>query len=373
MNGYIILFLLTQNGPLRTLSIPLQEPQLSDLLDDYRRNIQIDQNALKSNFDYTIAARMYQLFIKPAEHFIKDKTVLTIIPDGPLSDIPFETFITGDGFSSHNFVIDTYQVKYFPSASIMTFLRQSEKTAHQSIGKILAIADPIFSIAKQKQNEVSPTLQQIVAGKLRRLPDDEGDVVHDNKMETTYIPRLQETTDEVKAIAEIVGNENVKILLRSSAQESMIKKLPLKDYNILHFATHGVLADEFPPIREPALVFSLIDTGKEDGFLTLSEVTRLGLDADIVVLSACNTGRGKFVMGEGVASMSWGFMCAGARSLVVSLWSVDSDAAKENMIKFYQKLYGNMTTSKALRKAKLELKQKYPHPAYWAPFILQGD
>jgi len=149
----------------------------------------------------------------------------------------------------------------------------------------------------------------------------------------------------------------------------------LGQYRIVHFATHGVLYSEHPELS--ALVLSLVDKqGKpQDGFLRLHDIYNLNLPIDLVVLSACNTGLGKDVRGEGLVGIVRGFMYAGAARVVASLWNVDDEATADLMKRFYRHmLQDNMPAAAALRAAQVEMwQQKQWHsPYYWAPFVLQG-
>jgi CHAT domain-containing protein len=141
----------------------------------------------------------------------------------------------------------------------------------------------------------------------------------------------------------------------------------------LYFAVHGLISERQP--QYSGLVLTLDDDPKEDGLLQVYEIFNLKLNADLVVLSACKTGLGKEVKGEGLIGLTRAFMYAGARSLVVSLWQVADPSTAELMVKFYGQLDGTSDKAEALRQAKLKVIQanRYAHPFYWAPFILVGE
>ncbi len=150
----------------------------------------------------------------------------------------------------------------------------------------------------------------------------------------------------------------------------------LSNYNIVHFATHGILNSEQPELS--GIVLSLFDEqGKpQNGFLRLHEVFNLNLTADLVVLSACQTGLGKEIKGEGLVGLTRGFMYAGATRVLVSLWSVNDAATAEFMSKFYSfMLQDKLSPSSALNATQKYMQQhsKWSHPYYWAAFTLQGD
>jgi CHAT domain-containing protein len=161
-----------------------------------------------------------------------------------------------------------------------------------------------------------------------------------------------------------------------NASRDMAKSPQLGEYRILHFATHGLLNSERPELS--GLVFSLLDReGKpQDGFLRLHEIYNLQLNADLVVLSACETGLGKEIKGEGLIGLTRGFMYSGAPRVVASLWNVDDLATAELMKLFYQRmLKDGQPAGAALRAAQLEMsgQKRWASPYYWAGFVLLGD
>ena len=146
----------------------------------------------------------------------------------------------------------------------------------------------------------------------------------------------------------------------------------MTNYKVLHFATHGLL-DERIPMRS-ALVLSLDQDPQEDGFYQVREIYNTKLSADLVVLSACQTGKGQLEKGEGVSGLSRAFLYAGAQSVLVSLWNINDRATAEFMEHFYTYLSRGESKEKALQSAKKRmLKSKYAHPFYWAAFVLIGD
>jgi CHAT domain-containing protein len=214
------------------------------------------------------------------------------------------------------------------------------------------------------------------------------------------LPRLPETRDEVLSIGELFGykTNDPNIKLDMDAAKSELLKSNLGNYRFIHFATHGILSGDIPYIMEPAIVLTQPgNRNPEDGFLKMSEILELKLNADIVVLSACKTALGKEIAGEGVVGLSRAFMLAGSKSVIVSLWSVESNSTAVLMKSFYSHLMKpGMSKEKALRLAKQELKNQSlisddisrgvkitgrdkktqistTHPFFWAPFILIGE
>jgi CHAT domain-containing protein len=159
--------------------------------------------------------------------------------------------------------------------------------------------------------------------------------------------------------------------LKPAKQELL--RTDLARYKFVHFATHGILPVE-SGIKEPSLVLSYDGRGKDDMLLTLSEILELKLRADMVVLSACNTGSGKVTRAEGVASLGSAFLAAGAASVTVSLWHVADNSTAELMEEFYKNLVKGMSKAAALAAARSGLVAKgYDNPFFWAPFVLTGE
>jgi CHAT domain-containing protein len=196
-----------------------------------------------------------------------------------------------------------------------------------------------------------------------------------SKKELEYRP-LPETEREVVEISRIMGVEAAPpdVLLSVMANETELKKVKLDHYRYIHFATHADLPGAVQGIYEPFILLGQVENREgDDGFLTLSEVLDLKLNADMVVLSACLTGRGKVMGGEGVINFARAFQHAGAQSVVVSLWEVSSNEAVEYMKIFYGHLKAGKGRAEALGLARKEMKAKYPNPFFWAVFILHGE
>jgi CHAT domain-containing protein len=184
------------------------------------------------------------------------------------------------------------------------------------------------------------------------------------------------TRREAERIAAFALRGELKQSLDFAANRAAATSDELSQYRFVHFATHGILDAERPELS--ALVLSLLDERgqPQDGFLRAHEIYNLNLPAELVVLSACETGLGKQVKGEGLVGLTRGFMYAGAPRVVVSLWNVNDRATSELMAKFYQKmLRGGQRPAAALRAAQVEMwrSSPWPSPYYWAAFVLQGE
>ncbi|HUH65701.1 MAG TPA: CHAT domain-containing tetratricopeptide repeat protein [Syntrophales bacterium] len=318
---------------------------------------------------------------------------IIITPDGVLNMLPFEALTAGRAKNAIQYLGEKYKISYYPSASVMATMRQLRENPKLT-RPLFALGDPVYDdsdvrYAQRKANIVVASSSEQPGFSLRSALVRSG----------FSLPRLPETRDEVLNIGELfgyrAGDPNIK--LDMDASKSEILKTDLGNYRFIHFATHGLLSGDIPYILEPALVLSQPGNRKpEDGFLKMSEILEMKLNADAVVLSACKTALGKDIAGEGIVGLSRAFMLAGSKSVVVSLWSVESNSTAVLMKSFYSHLKPGRTKEEALRLAKQELKNQSlaagdlsrsitivgrdkklqagtSHPFFWAPFILIGE
>ncbi len=187
--------------------------------------------------------------------------------------------------------------------------------------------------------------------------------------------RLAFSEGEIQNIASNFSTGSSVLYLSGNASEDTLKSnKELNKFNYLHFATHGSINEDDPELS--SLVLTALRGSPQDGFLHPSEIMELDLNADLVVLSACQSGLGKLVRGEGIIGLTRAFMYAGAKSVVASLWSVEDKSTSVLMDEFYKYLIkNNLSKTEALRKAQVSMisSRDYSHPFYWAPFVLTGD
>jgi CHAT domain-containing protein len=189
--------------------------------------------------------------------------------------------------------------------------------------------------------------------------------------------RLEDSDREVRQVAGLFPPSSSRLLLRDDAREAELKRsTDLRRARYVHFATHGLLDERDP--QYSGLVLTLErgtkETSPEDGLFQVYEIFGLELSADLVVLSACQSGLGKEIRGEGLVGLTQAFFYAGAPSVMVSLWSVADRSTADLMVSFYGQLAAGSGKAEALRQAKLELRrnERFGHPYYWAPFVLVG-
>lgn len=295
-----------------------------------------------------LAQALYQMLLKPVASGLSREKTVVIIPDGVLNYLPFETLRpTPDGFFGASFT-----VSYAPSASV--FAELQDRNTSSPARELLAYGDPEFG---------GPGRSATVRIDPIRAADEK------NGLRVTRLPSARR---EVEDIASLYPPMTVKTYLGSAATKSSLASEQLSSYRRIHFATHAFI-DESRPDRSG---IALAVDGRRDSILRVPEIARLRLSADLVVLSACQTGLGKLVRGEGVAGLGHAFLIAGASRVVVSLWQVNDTATAEFMRLFYQDMKTGSAPANALRKAKIAMMNSpvpaYRHPRHWAAFVLVG-
>ena len=306
-----------------------------------------------SEFFTQAGISLYDELIKPAEPLLTKKSRLIIIPDGVLNYLPFEVLLTEKkkpsemtDYSDTPFLVKKYPISYGQSASVLKrlILKQAQgKESGLENKKLLAVGDPVYEDS--------------------------------SFTELVKYPRLEFSGKEIEKIASLFPGGSSEIYLRNKATEEGFKRnSDLDRFNYIHFATHGLIDEDKPNLS--SLVLTYTAGSGEDGLLQAGEIFDLKLNADLVVLSACQTGLGKLIRGEGMVGLTRAFMYAGTPSVVVSLWSVSDISTADLMAEFYKNLIINkLSKTDALRKAQLALISNpgFSHPFYWAPFILVGD
>lgn len=378
------LFKVNEGGVEKVIKIPNGKEEIERLVNEFVFPLQ--NGYTEERFSSSLGQALYRLLLEEALKDLSHENNVIIVPDGILGLLPFEALaIThGKDLKDTVFVGDKWQISYYQSATVMALNRTLKPSGAKKA--FLGLGNPIYSAKDEryiayKQGKPRPVLlaQNTDRYAYRVLATQKGwgrGIEKSNGMDEVVYSTLPETEDEVKAIAKLFGvrPEPPDVLLNVFANETNLRKAPLTQYRRLHFATHADLPGKVQGINEPFLLLGQVDNqGEDDGFLTLTEVLGLSLDADMVVLSACVTGRGKAMEGEGVVNFARAFHYAGSRSVVVSLWEVASEATMVYMKLFYQHIKDGKNRGEALSLAKKEMKAKYPNPFYWAPFILHGE
>jgi CHAT domain-containing protein len=259
-----------------------------------------------------------------------------------------------------------HEIVSLPSASTIDILRR-ELIGRKPAPKTLAIiADPVFTTDDERVKAATSTPASKQNPLLQRSASQSG----------VNFARLPGTRKEAEQILALVPSSETLQAFDFKSDRAAVTSPNLSQYRIIHFATHGILNSINPELS--GVVLSLVNEkgAPQNGFLRLNEIFNLNLPAELVVLSACQTGLGEQVRGEGVVGLTRGFMYAGAPRVVVSLWSVDDQATAELMSKFYTgMLKKGLKPAAALRAAQIEIWQQdqWKSPYYWAAFGLQGE
>ncbi|MEG4405413.1 CHAT domain-containing protein [Microcoleus sp. MON2_D5] len=317
------------------------------------------------------AALISQMILAPVASELGNKRLL-IVADGALQYIPFGALSLE---KSEAPLIVKHEIVNLPSASTLAILRRDMATRQPAPKTIALFADPVFSTDDErlKGTSTSPvTRNQTV----ENLPLEAQQLQRSASEAEIYWTRLPFSRTEAEQILALVPDDLEKQAFDFTANRTTATNPDLSQYRIVHFATHGFANSKHPELS--GLVLSLVDEKGtlQNGYLRLNDIFNLNLPAELVVLSACQTGLGKEIKGEGLVGLTRGFMYAGAPRVVVSLWSVDDQVTSELMTRFYKKmLQDKLPPAAALRSAQIEVLQlpKWQSPYYWAAFGLQGE
>lgn len=340
----------------------------SIFLDGLRRNkfgkdIPIADMDIEEEISLDAAKKLYELLIKPVEAKLAKDVRLTIIPDGILNLIPFEVLV-----DDSLYLIEKHSINYFQSSTLMALMRTDLKKEHKSSG-FAGFGDPVYDLENFNKgaDERGVKIAQRGDGKYEDVVEEEF-----SRAGLTLF-RLRGTGEEINGIADVFRSkgEPVNIKLRKDANEGNAKLEELKNYKYIVFACHGIIN---PGFQSLALAVEDSLTRTEDGYLTFEEMLNLDWDAELVVLSACQTGTGELKRTEGVVGLTRAVMYAGADAVTVSLWNVSDKGTKELMIGFFENLINkNISKTEALRQSKLSFIKKGTRPYYWSPFVIYGE
>jgi CHAT domain-containing protein len=317
----------------------------------------------KDRTNLPTAAALSHVLLDPVAPLIRGRR-LVIVGDGELSGIPFAALPEP---STGKALIIEHEIVTQPSASAIAILRRETAGRKRSPKEIAVIADPVFEARDERLNGFAPSaVPEVLTAAVRSGTRDGSDLA-----------RLTHTREEAEGILELTAPGKSLELLDFSANKAAVLGDRLSGYRIIHFATHGLIDATHPQLS--GLALSLYDDkGRPvDGFLRLNDIFGMRLSAQLVVLSACESGQGKLVGAEGLMGLTRGFFFAGAESLVVSLWKVDDAATGKLMGRFYQEMLGapRQRPAAALRAAQIWMitHSQWQDPYFWAAFALQGE
>jgi CHAT domain-containing protein len=340
-------------GKISSFVLPPKK-EIADLITGYRGALSTRASALTASQSIkklsVQSQQIYQKLLEPMADQLKGAGKLIIVPDGVLSYLAFETLVADDNraVGEPRYLLETFAISYAPSASAL-FAIQHDKPPASAKG-LLAFGDPVYAdVVTQNVGLAAGS----PAAQFRELP---------------Y------TRTEVNDLGSLFSDAERHLFLGAAAREQTLKAEPLDRYRYIHLAAHGLIDEDYP--ARSGIMLSAAGDTREDGVLQMSEVMRLKLNADLVTLSACRSGLGRLVNGEGIIGLTRSFLYAGADGVVVSLWDVNDLSTAALMKSFYVNLKRGLPKDEALRQAKLELlkgkQRSWRHPYFWAPFVLIG-
>jgi CHAT domain-containing protein len=404
-----------KDGATAFARIPMKARDLQAKVEDLRKALEPEAATVEQipAFNVGEAYELYAALLAPVESGWKNAANLVVVTNGALGEMPLGLLPTANvqvdlqakplfaDYRQVPWLARSHSVTVVPSAAAFLTLR-SLPPGSPSRENLVGFGDPYFShdqaaLAEGEGVEVAeaPDAEtdgdfDVVRGrplKLRAAPQTE----KVDKAELAMLPRLPDTREELKAMARALNVDPARSLyLGKEASEKTVESLDLKRFKVVAFATHGLIPGDLDGLTQPALALSApeVSGGGGDGLLTVDKILALKLDADWVVLSACNTGAGAGAGAEAASGLGSAFFYAGTRALLVTNWSVHSASARELTSDLFRRQSGNpkLSRSEALRQsmmalldgsgavnAKGQTSYTYAHPLFWAPFTLIGD
>ncbi|TAJ35614.1 MAG: CHAT domain-containing protein [Reyranella sp.] len=356
-------------------------------------------------YDTALAYDLYALLLKPVEAAWKPARNLIVATNGslgllPLGALPVEPVVAatdaGTAFANYRkvaWLARTHAVTMMPSAAALRTLRQLQPGSAKR-EPVIGFGDPFFNRQQATEAQKLESSTPATSGSSRDTPLDRRSSPRTEGLASAGIselPRLPDTADELRSVALALRSDPAHVLnMGKSADEETVKRTDLSNYRVVMFATHGLVPGELDGLHQPALALSAPDvTGQPgDGLLTLDEILALKLDADWVVLSACNTGAGDGAGAEAASGLGRAFFYAGTRAILVTNWSVHSQSARELVTDIFRRQAADpkLARAEALRLAMLGVMDgpgylddkgkplfTYAHPLFWAPYSIIGD
>ncbi|MCX5811421.1 MAG: CHAT domain-containing protein [Proteobacteria bacterium] len=396
-----------QSGNIRFASVPVLKTDLDEIVSALRKSLDPNPSSFSDIplFDTNLAHELFSTFFLPVRDGWKDAHDILVIVNEPISQIPLATLTTEpfkqpkeekllfDGYRNVPWLIRQVSITMVPSASSLISLRMLPAGPIQRKA-FAGFGDPIFNPGQVAMSEKqTPSNEATIQVRSVRLSNRGG--LDSSKLISSQIEnleRLPDTAEEIKAIAVALKADMPRdVFLGKEASENRVKTMDLSDRQVIAFATHALVPGDLDGLDQPALALSSPKvTGiNDDGLLTMGEIMKLKLNADWVVLSACNTGAAAGSGAEALSGLGKAFFYAGTRAVIATMYPVETTSAKKLTTQLFQNQIENReyTRSQALQKAMLNLikdpgyidpiSQKivasYAHPLFWAPFVLFGD
>lgn len=412
LNDKLFVWAIPDSGEVRFNSLMVSSDLLEEKVSNIRRTV--DPNPITLNqiphFDFDSSYWIYTNVMEPVKEGWEDATQLIVAAPGIFGQVPFTllprsqyrpestTSMLFDDYKNASWLIKDYSIARLPTATSLMSVRQPKVSSDSRI-PFIGFGDPVFSKRKiasvDYPQEESTALTRRGARIFTRgiRTTAQGMNVEDDtsSIALSDLAPLPDTATEILSISEALGGDNERdVFLGEKASEKRVKTTDLSNRKVVVFATHGLLPGDLDGLEQPALALTSpqVASEGEDGLLTMSEIMQLKLDADLVVLSACNTGAASGSGAEAVSGLGRAFFYAGTKSLLVSMWPVETTSVKRLTTSAFQYYRDEpMRRAEALRKAMLDMIEEgylrdsdtgeeiasYAHPIFWAPFIVAGD
>ncbi len=399
--GYV--WAITKDSPVQFAQLSIGKAQIAKEVSELRKALDPGVATIDEipAFDVMLANQLYRQILAPVQGALVGKKVMLTVPHADLGQLPLSLLVTKpvaqpskagptlfSGYKDVPWLTRDIAVAQIPSVTALTALR-SLPPGKVNRENFIGFGDPYFSVQHQKTAEKQTKVTQLATRgiplNLRSAPKTSGV----SSAELALLPSLPDTSIELEEIGKAIGARSGDIYLHQQASVKQVMSMDLSNRRVVMFATHGLVPGELDGLTQPALALSSPDvTGdNDDGLLTMDKVLTLKLNADWVVLSACNTAAGEGAGSEAVSGLGRAFFFAGAKALLVSNWPVDSVASRTLMTDLFRTQQKASNTSKAelLRQAMLSqidnggmkegnnMKYAYAHPLFWAPFVVVGD
>ena len=406
-------FVVSQSGPPEMVSVPITKKNLENLVSELKKSLSpmSDRLGQLPAYDFEKAYELYSLLLKPVEAAWKNSKHMILTTSGPLGQLPFAIITTGPFhleidrevlFSNYRvapWLIKKIPINTVPSVSSFVALR-AMPGAGGAKEAFAGFGDPFFNKTQmaqalnEKKMHSDTNTDDIAKLYIRGIRLTKDGNLDNKKLVSCTIERLErlpDTADELQSIAEALGANPVRdVYLGQRASEKQVKSMDLSDRRVVAFASHALVPYDLDGLDQPAIALSgpSVTGDEDDGLLTMAEILDLKLNADWVVLSACNTGAAEGAGAEVVSGLGRAFFYAGTRAVLVSMWPVETSSAKKLTTSLFRHQKENPALSKAQahQMAMLELIEgpgmrdeggriiaSYAHPFFWAPFIIVGD
>jgi CHAT domain-containing protein/tetratricopeptide (TPR) repeat protein len=406
----------TRDSPPTFYEVPLGKGEIGSIVSGLRASL--DPNAITlgdiPRFDVSLAHDLYRQLLAPSQGALTNVKELLLVQHGALGEIPFSILVTrpfevqpdvqGEAlFASYRpvpFLVREFGLTQLPSVASLVSLRRMP-AAPPSRRPFIGFGDPIFSVEQtippattdsRTSTAVASANDALTTRGIRLTRRNSPATQSLDSAELSALPRLPDTADELRAIAvALQANPETAVLVGAKASEQAVRSMTLSDRKVIMFATHGLVPGDLNGLSQPALAMSAPEVAgtSGDGLLTVDEIIGLRIDADWVVLSACNTASANGAGAEAVSGLGRAFFYAGTRALLVTNWPVETSSARALTTSIFRHQTGksSLIKSQALRLSMLELIDgpgfvdptekrtvfSYAHPIFWAPFSLIGD